>query len=122
MGLQIFCKKLYENGISEGLNIIDAEVIPFKETLKTNMGWSNVSLEDLDKKKFNCKKDTSFYFCHSFYLNFNDKKDFKTYNLEINNYNIPAIIEKDNFLGAQFHPEKSQTNGIGFLNYFLKKI
>ena len=36
-----------------------------------------------------------------------------------NNNEIPAIVYKDNFIGTQFHPEKSQTNGNKFLEFFL---
>jgi glutamine amidotransferase len=36
-----------------------------------------------------------------------------------NNHEIPAIVLKNNFIGTQFHPEKSQNNGNKFLEFFL---
>jgi glutamine amidotransferase len=36
-----------------------------------------------------------------------------------NNHEIPAIVFKNNFIGTQFHPEKSQNNGKKFLEFFL---
>ena len=122
LGLQIFCKKLYENGISSGLNIINADVVPFEEDTKTNIGWSDVELNNEIKNKFNCKKNTSLYFCHSYYLKLNSKDNkINCYYSNIFNKKVPAVLEKDNFLGTQFHPEKSQVNGSNLLIHFLKK-
>lgn len=122
LGLQLFCQKLYENGISNGLNIINADVIPFEGDIKINIGWSDVELNNEIKNKINCKKNTSFYFCHSYYIKFNSKDDrLKCYYSNIFSKKIPAILEKNNFLGTQFHPEKSQINGSNLLLHFLKK-
>ena len=41
LGLQIFSKKLYEHGESEGFGFIDADVVPFKKQ-KINIGWSKL--------------------------------------------------------------------------------
>ena len=96
---------------------ISSSVIPFKKQ-RFNIGWSNLIIEDDDTwKEFNNK---SFYFCHSFYLNFlnsDDKKFCKGF-IEYNE-NVPSLIVKKNFVGAQFHPEKSQAIGNKFINKFL---
>jgi len=117
LGLQIFSKKLYEHGESEGLNFIDANVVPFRKQ-KINIGWSKLIINDNEIfKEFSNK---SFYFCHSYYLdllNSPDKKYCK--GLIYCDENIPSLIIKKNFMGVQFHPEKSQTIGNKFINKFL---
>ncbi|MDA7768048.1 imidazole glycerol phosphate synthase subunit HisH [Candidatus Pelagibacter sp.] len=117
LGLQIFSKNLFEHGKTNGLDFLNAEVIPFKN-LKTNMGWFNLVLKD--NEILNDFNNKSFYFCHTYYLNFlnlNEKK--YCFGLTDNENNIPSIIIKKNFMGVQFHPEKSQGNGNKFLDKFL---
>ena len=72
-----------------------------------------------DKKwiEFNNK---SFYFCHSYLLKFNNANDKKYCKARINSQEeIPSLIIKQNFIGTQFHPEKSQTVGNKFIEKFL---
>jgi len=117
LGLQIFSKKLYEHGESNGLNFINAEVIPFRKQ-KINIGWSKLIINN--NNFFNEFSDKSFYFCHSYYLNFinlNDKKYCKGF--IDHDEKIPSLIIKENFVGVQFHPEKSQANGNKFIKKFL---
>ncbi len=117
LGLQIFSKKLHEHGLSDGFNFIDAEVVPFRDN-KINIGWSELIIENNNKwKNLDLK---SFYFCHSYYLKFLDSKDIKFCHGFINFHEkVPSLIVKNNFMGVQFHPEKSQTNGNKFIENFL---
>ena len=74
LGLQIFSKKLYEHGESEGFGFINANVVPFKKQ-KINIGWSKLIINDSDIcNEFSNK---SFYFCHSYYLDFINSDDRK---------------------------------------------
>ena len=118
LGLQIFSKILYEQGKSQGFGLINAHVVPFKNP-QINIGWSKIII---DKNKFFEEfSNKSFYFCHSYYLNFLKSDDEKYCKGFIkNNKFIPSIIIKKNFLGVQFHPEKSQINGSKFLQKFLQ--
>ncbi len=112
-GMQIMGKILTENNVCNGLNFFDSEVLPLSKDISsknTNIGWLNVETKD-DKK--------SYYFCHSYYMKFQNKKT----NLTIGHINllcdVPAIIKNDNIIGVQFHPEKSQTNGRNLIKNFL---
>ena len=124
LGLQIFCKNLMEKGRSKGLGFIDADVVQIsnkKEQLYNHVGWNNLSYDNDISKKFKIKKNSYFYFCHSYYVSFknplNTESEYACTNYK--NKKIPAIILKENFLGTQFHPEKSQVNGSKLLeNYF----
>lgn len=110
-GMQIMAKKLYENDKCEGLGFFDADVISINSKVysqTTNIGWSNINTDN-----------SSYYFCHSYYLNFYDKNDneiIASINLK---KKVPAVIKKNNVIGVQFHPEKSQRNGRNFLYNFL---
>ena len=119
LGLQIFSKNLLEHGKSKGFNIINADVVPFNNTNKFNIGWSNLEIPESSflYKSFFGK---SFYFCHSHFIKFNDQDSEKYCHGKISHINpVPSIIIKDNFMGVQFHPEKSQTNGAKFIENFL---
>ena len=119
LGMQIFAKKLYENGISEGIGYIDGEVKKLDTKIKFNIGWKEVKFIKKIDKKFNIEDHSSFYYCHSYYMSLKKKDYCAGISYLDNNDEIPAIICKDNFIGTQFHPEKSQTNGNKFLEFFL---
>ena len=121
LGLQLFCENLFEGGKSKGFQKIDCDVLPLTKK-KTNVGWFNIEISKDISSKMNLKMISSFYFCHSFFLNFNNKNEKRYCQASIVEENIPCIILKDNFLGTQFHPEKSQLNGDKILNFFLNKF
>lgn len=123
LGLQIFAKKLYEHGISDGIGLIDSDVLPISDTQKFNIGWSNVLIKNSSQIPENLHGEKSFYFCHSYYLKLNNKKE-KNYCLGFTNsyFEIPSFIIKNNFMGTQFHPEKSQKNGITLIKFFLNWV
>lgn len=119
LGMQIFAKKLYENGFSEGIGHIDGEVKKLDTKIKFNIGWKEVKLKKKIEEKFNIEDLSSFYYCHSYYMSLKKNEDCSGTSFIDNNYEIPAIVFKNNFIGTQFHPEKSQNNGNKFLEFFL---
>ena len=62
------------------------------------------------------ENNTSFYFIHSFYFDVNNEILLKNTNYGIN---FVSSISKDNVYGVQFHPEKSQDNGLKLLDNFI---
>jgi imidazole glycerol-phosphate synthase subunit HisH len=120
LGLQIFAKKLYEHGTSNGIGLIDGEVVPIANPNLFNIGWSNVVIKngkDIPKKLVGTN---SFYFCHSYYLKIKNKNEINNcIGFTKLNFDIPSLIIKDNFMGMQFHPEKSQKNGLKLIKYFI---
>jgi imidazole glycerol-phosphate synthase subunit HisH len=115
LGMQLMCKSS-EEGNTKGLGIFNTEVKRFPNSLKVpHMGWN--SLEQVDSLL--CKgiePNEDFYFVHSYYAEQNEKST------GLCNYILPfaAILEKDNFYGVQFHPEKSGKAGAQVLQNFLK--
>ncbi|WP_039872539.1 imidazole glycerol phosphate synthase subunit HisH, partial [Helicobacter canadensis] len=122
LGMQLLFQKSYEFGEHLGLGLIEGEIIKFdKKLLKEDekiphMGWNLVQktknsplLKDLEETFY-------LYFVHSYYLG-----DFKNA-IGISHYGVDftALVQKDNLLGIQPHPEKSHNVGLKILENFLK--
>ena len=78
------------------------------------MGWNN--FDAIQGELFNnINKNDDVYYVHSYYANLN--KD----TIAVCNYISPfsAALQKDNFYGVQFHPEKSSSTGEQILKNFL---
>ena len=73
----------------------------------------------MEKKILEIEDNSFYYFCHSFFVELkNSEKKYGVANIaELNK--IPAIVNKENIYGFQFHPEKSQKNGIKLLQNFV---
>ena len=122
IGMQILFNKLYEKGINQGFGFFKSDVISLKSKnmMRVNMGWKEIrKVSDLDfDSKINKK---SFYFCHSFFANIiGAEEKFIKYQIE-DMPSVPCIVSKDNILGFQFHPEKSQGVGLQLLENFIFK-
>ena len=122
IGMQLMAKVSYERKKNKGLEFIDSEVIIIeseaKEIRVPHMGWNNVYLENESKEKdFPSLKNNDFYFVHSYHMKCKNKNEV----LASTNYGnkIVSAVIKDNLLGVQFHPEKSQEKGKKFLEEFL---
>ena len=113
LGAQIFCKELKE-GHCSGLEYLDADVLPLnsiRNDFKINVGWKKISSK-INEKNFN----NEYYFCHTFYMKFRKKTDFV---ISQTSEKIPSIVIKKNLVGFQFHPEKSQSQGLKILSHHL---
>ena len=74
------------------------------------MGWNNLEInEEKHPILKNITEREQFYFVHSYYLNTKEKSE--VYASTNYNHKIPAVIAKDNYVGLQFHPEKSSYSG-----------
>tara|TARA_B100000780_G_C21126955_1_gene457750 strand:- start:10423 stop:11046 length:624 start_codon:yes stop_codon:yes gene_type:complete len=122
LGMQLFAESGDEDGFSKGLNFINGTVNHFSKsnslTLKLpHIGFNNVSFEPKSKLGKGIKNDSDFYFVHSHYMkgeNLDGPMGISSYGV-----NFLASYEHENIFATQFHPEKSQTNGLSLLNNFL---
>ena len=122
VGMQLFSSYGEEDGGSDGLNWIDGKVKKINlnnENLKLpHMGWNNIEINKKSVLLSGIKNQSHFYFVHSYAFDVLDK----SYISAKTNYsfNFVSAVEKNNIFGTQFHPEKSQTNGIKILENFVK--
>ena len=119
LGMQILGNASQESPGFKGLGWIDFDVvvIPQSAQLKVpHVGWNNIQVSGRKNLFANLEEDPHFYFDHSYYADCSD--DFTVARCSYG-LNMPAVIAKDNIVGVQFHPEKSQQNGLKlFRNYF----
>jgi glutamine amidotransferase len=117
LGLEMFFEKS-EEGKEKGLGIIDGEVIILPPSLKVpHMGWNNLEIKKPGKILEGVKNGSWVYFVHSYRVKpVND--DVITAESDYG-IKVPAVIEKDNFFGTQFHPEKSGKVGKIMIENFL---
>lgn len=107
-----------EEGDSTLTGIIPLKTRLFSEELQVKVphtGWNKVFCT-VESKLFNgIPQGSHFYFVHSYFIEFNS-----TFTLALAEYGIKfsAVIQKDNFYGVQFHPEKSGLAGEQLLKNF----
>jgi len=122
VGMQLMATRGLEHGTYDGLGWIDGEVVaiePNDQSLKIpHMGWNELSFEDNSHPLLADLPHANVYFVHSY--------QFKTTNpahqLATVGYggDVTAVVGKDNMVGTQFHPEKSQAIGLKVITNFLK--
>lgn len=115
LGMQLMCNTS-EEGNTTGIGIFDVDVLKFDTNVKVpQIGWNQIS--NLKSSLFNgITEKEHIYLVHSFYAPLCDETIAEC------NYgiNYSAALQKDNFYGTQFHPEKSSTVGQNILSNFLK--
>ena len=115
LGMQLLCE-FTEEGNIKGLGIIEGTVKRFTNEVKVpQMGWN--SIHRLNGPLFDgIEAGAYMYLVHSYFV-----PELKE-TMAISNYNgaYSVALQKDNFYGVQFHPEKSSIKGQLLLNNFLK--
>jgi glutamine amidotransferase len=128
VGMQLLADQGLEHGIHKGLGWIPGRVVPIAPKdphLKIpHMGWNELVFPapgDQDNRHFvlrSASRGDHYYFVHSFM--FESKYDHHILGMTQYGELIPAIVGRDNILGVQFHPEKSQNSGLKLVSEFLK--
>ena len=128
VGMQLMAEQGFEKEKTVGLEWIDGNIEKInylsKDSLGRNlkiphMGWNNLNIYNKKHPVLeNISNDEQFYFVHSYYLNTLKKNQIlaDTYY----SHKIPAIVGQRNYLGVQFHPEKSNKSGHKLITNWLK--
>ena len=112
LGAQLLTNSSEEDTKAKGLRLINAEC---KSLLKhptykdkiPRIGWSAIKNNN----------QNAFYFVHSYYIDVKDD-NLKT---SFSDDGVTAIVESDNILAMQFHPEKSDSSGVEITKSFITK-
>ena len=119
LGMEMFFEKS-EEGHEKGLSVIEGEVIELPPTMKVpHMGWNDLEIRKPGKILEGIDNGSWVYFVHSFRAK-PASDDVITAESDYG-IKVPAVIEKDNFFGTQFHPEKSGKVGSLMIHNFLKE-
>lgn len=124
LGMQLLGSRGTEDGDTEGLGLIPNCVDRFTQSEVgknkiPHIGFNGVRSAQGDGLFCGLPDVADFYFVHSYRMlpeGQNGKIAVCTYGIE-----FLAAIEVDNIYGTQFHPEKSQTNGLILLKNFLEQ-
>jgi imidazole glycerol-phosphate synthase subunit HisH len=123
VGMQLMATRGLEHGSHAGLGWIAGEVVklqPADSALKVpHMGWNTVVTRAADHPLLqSLTANSSVYFVHGYRLAARNAADILAHTTH--GEDIAAVVGRDNFIGTQFHPEKSQGVGLAFLSAFLK--
>ena len=119
LGMQLLFTVSYENGVHNGFNFIEGEVVRFQNVSKIpHMGWNSVEIVGKSRLFEGIRDGEFFYFVHSYYCKPEKNEDIAA----ISEYggSFCAAVKKGNVFGVQFHPEKSHCPGLKVLENFIK--
>jgi glutamine amidotransferase len=121
LGMQLLTNSSTEEGLTKGLGIIDAEVDRFRPESGADAKIPHVGFNKVYKYFDSIllkglSEDSDFYFTHSYRV----KCNMEPHIVATTSYceTFASVIGRDNVYGTQFHPEKSQSNGLLLLKNF----
>jgi len=126
VGMQMLCDRSLEGGNHQGFGWIAGSVerieVNNNEYKIPHMGWNELVVDKkhpvIENITCKSKKNLNAYFVHSYACRLLNKEDqvlFTNYGQE-----FTSMVAKNNIVGTQFHPEKSHTFGLSFLESFIK--
>ena len=122
VGFQALFQSSSELAHTKGLGLIEGNVEIINKKNKSiklpHVGWNSCSIKKKNLIFNNIKDNQDFYFCHSYGVN--NLKDNNAVSETYYHEQFVSAVEKDNIFGVQFHPEKSQLNGLQILKNFCE--
>ncbi len=121
LGLQLLFETSYEHGRHEGLGVLAGECVRFelpREYSVPHMGWNQLAIRRRAPILEGIEDGAHFYFVHSYYVVPADPAVIATET----DYAEPfcSMVWRDNLYATQFHPEKSQADGLRVLKNFAE--
>lgn len=121
VGMQLLASRGLEHGVTLGLGWIAGEVRAIEArdpSIKIpHMGWNDVAPMP-HRDGASLIEPGEAYFLHSYHFVADDGHDVAA--LTDHGGGLVAAVARDNLIGVQFHPEKSQAYGLSFLSRFLE--
>ena len=122
VGMQLMATRGLEHGVHEGFGWIPGDIAPIQPsdpTLKIpQMGWNTLRETGAPHPVLAGLASEDVYFVHSYAFETAQPE----HQLRTTDYagDVTAVVGRDNLIGTQFHPEKSQTMGLKLLSQFLR--
>lgn len=123
LGMQLIARESAEHGRHDGLGWVDAHIerlTPEAPLKVPHVGWNSLSFPADDWLFEGLRRtEANFYFVHSFHMVCNNPGD----RLATTDYggDVTAVVRHDNIVAMQFHPEKSQDNGLRLLQNWVNR-
>lgn len=120
LGMQLLAEDSSEQGFSKGLGWINGHVTALSASNGyriPHVGWNNVNCRRSTPLFHHVENDAHFFFDHSFHFQCDDDVVLATSSY---GEKFVSAIHQHNIFATQFHPEKSQRNGLKLLRNFLK--
>jgi len=122
VGLQMFADVGYEETETNGLGWISGKVSKIDNQngkfKLPHIGWNQINIVKDSKIFKDIKKNSHMYFVHSYEF-IPENKDVISATTDYSS-NIVCSVEKENIFGTQFHPEKSDKEGLKMIDNFIK--
>jgi imidazole glycerol-phosphate synthase subunit HisH len=121
LGMQLFADVGYEGGEHKGFGWIKGKVVKLNgDNLKLpHMGWNKVDASDT--ALFSGMRYSFFYFMHSYHF-LPDDNSVVVATTNYGDAKIISAVRQDNIAGVQFHPEKSQADGLRLLRNMIETV
>ena len=120
VGMQLMAQQGHEYETVPGFGWIDGEVraIDAPGLKVPHMGWNDLVIEQSHPVLNGVLTGEHVYFVHSYHMEMHTAKQRFAYT----DYGAPvtAIVARENYIGMQFHPEKSQATGLKMIGNFLR--
>lgn len=124
LGMQLLGQIGYEHGVHKGLSLIAGKVERLNTGNKNlrlpHIGWNDVEYKEGSILFSGLVENPSFYFIHDFA--FIPEEDTSIIGKTAYGLTFVSAVQHQNIYGTQFHPEKSQRNGLMVIDNFIKKI
>ena len=123
LGMQLLGKSSTEDGLTEGLGLVENKVTKFtssesKPIKIPNIGYSKILSNKVMRLFAGIPTNACFYFVHSYFMQL--VTDETLYATAHHGQGYVAAFESGQIFGTQFHPEKSQHTGLKVLRNFLQ--
>ena len=117
LGMQVMFEKGFEGSERKGLGLLKGRIQRIPPGVKIpHMGWNQLSFHQKSPVFSGIENNTYAYFVHSYYAAGVQKEDLVAtaeYGIQ-----IPAVVQKENIIGLQFHPEKSSDKGLQMIKNY----
>ena len=121
VGMQMFADIGYEETETKGLGWITGKVVKIDNKdgkyKLPHIGWNQINIVKKSKIYNNIKNNSHLYFVHSYEF-IPEDRDVVSATTEYSS-NIVCSVEKENIFGTQFHPEKSDKEGLKIIENFI---